>query len=237
MCRVIQKCLEYNVAPHPHVVAALHCTAGIITPPWHGNLHLFIDRLNPISDLIREPPSIKSISAWLYTCTEGAGAKTIVFVYFLVLGTIGTSMLLCWPSAWNEKCLMPLVCLEGLSLFRRWTAMHYWLQNTPAMLFHLSSTAGCELGFLSLSLALFFFLDSVCINVCTLLTGCTASFVHVCKNAFSPLRAPLSLSHPLFSITRSGRINGRCAGTTPLSPHPCAHAGRWWRIAQDKRQR
>ena len=71
-----------------------------------------------------------------------------VCVFFLVLCTAGTSMLYCWPSAWNEECLMPLVCLEGLSLSRRWTAMHYWLQNTPAMLFHLSSTADRELSFI-----------------------------------------------------------------------------------------
>lgn len=31
----------------------------------------------------------------------------------------------------------------GAFSFQRWTAMHYWLQNTPAMLFHLSSTADC----------------------------------------------------------------------------------------------
>lgn len=78
-------------------------------------------------------------------CHRWNGCKDAVLV---ALCAAGKSMLLCWPSAWNEKCLMPLVCLQGLSLFRRWTAMHYWLQNTPAMLFHLWSTADRESGFI-----------------------------------------------------------------------------------------
>lgn len=87
-------------------------------------------------------------------------------VYFLVFCTVGTSVLLCWPSARNEKCLMPLVCSEGLSLFRRWTAMHYWLQNTIAMLFHLSTQLTVNRGLF------FFWTGLVCINLSTMLTDC-----------------------------------------------------------------
>lgn len=36
------------------------------------------------------------------------------------------------------------------------------------------------------------------------------------------LHAP-PLPYPLLSVTPSGRLNGRYAETTPLSPHPCAH--------------
>ena len=144
-----------------------------------------------------------------------------VCVYFLVLCTVGTSMLLCWPSAWNEKCLMPLVCLEGLSLFRRWTAMHYWLQNTPAMLFHLSSTADRESGF-----TFFFFSQVEFVLMCAT----------VCVVLFSPTHPPLS---PPFPIAPSGRLNGRYAETIPLSPHPTTqYADREMHETKDKgRQR
>lgn len=110
---------------------------------------------------------------------------------------------------------MPLVCLEGLSLFRRWTAMHYWLQNTPAMLFHLSSTADCELGFI-LSALVCFIRFSLCASLWLVAWLCLC-------NAFSLFLPPLSLSHLPFSVTPSGRLNGRYAEKTPLSLHPSAH--------------
>lgn len=138
--------------------------------------------------------------------------------------TVGTSMLLCWPSAWNEKCLMPLVCLEGLSLFRRWAAMHYWLQNTPAMLFHLfRAQLTASMGFILEQLRV-----SLYINVCAFLFGCT---LFVCVILFPSFSFP-----PPFPIAPSGRLNGGYTETTPLSPHPL-YTVRWRWIAQDKRQR
>ena len=106
----------------------------------------------------------------------------------------GTSVLLCWPSAWNEKCLMPLVCSEGLSLFRRWTAMHYWLQNTPAMLFHLSGAAESGWTFLFSGAAL------VWINPCTLLTDCMFCACDVLLLCGPP---PPAETTPLISTSQS----------------------------------
>lgn len=41
----------------------------------------------------------------------------IFWCLFLVFCTVGMSELHRWPSAWNEMCLMPPVCLEGLFSF------------------------------------------------------------------------------------------------------------------------
>lgn len=104
--------------------------------------------------------------------------------------------------------------------FRRWTAMHYWLQNTPAMLFHLYSKADQELRLYFC----FFIPDSVCIMCAPLVCVCVWC-LPVCP-----------LSHLLFTVTPSGRLNGRYAETTPLSPHPSARcADRELRKTKDKR--
>lgn len=106
---------------------------------------------------------------------------------------------------------MPLVCLEGLSLFRRWAAMHYWLQNTPAMLFHLSGVADRESSFI------LEYLRSVLYRCMGFLSFSFKSVACTCLCNTATTTRPTPPSEP------RGRLNGRYAKTTALSsPRPSA---------------
>lgn len=145
-----------------------------------------------------------------------------VRVYFLTSCTVGTSMLLRWPSAWNEKCLMPLVCLEGLFSFSEDGQPCIIDYKTLLQCYFISiAKLTRNWGFIYFC---FFIPDSVCIMCAPLVCVCVWC-LPVCP-----------LSHLLFTVTPSGRLNGRYAETTPLSPHPSARcADRELRKTKDKR--
>lgn len=119
----------------------------------------------------------------------------------------GPSVLPCWPSAWNEKCLMPLVCSEGLSLFPK--------MDSHALLITKHSCNGILSFKHSWIFALFFFLsfcltDLQFMHVLRWLVGCmTACLLRVmfcfCPVFFFllcilPTSALDSPSHPLPSV-------------------------------------
>lgn len=157
------------------------------------------------------------------------GSRCSVFAHFLVLCTEGTSMLLYWPSAWNEKCLMPLVCLEGLSLFPKMDSHALLIRKHSCNA--ISSFKHSWLWIGALFIYLFYQIHFV---LSARLVDWLHDFVGV---MLSPSFCPLS--HPPFPPTPSGRLNGSYAETTPSSPHPSAqYADRESHKTKDKgRQR
>lgn len=161
-------------------------------------------------------------------CMEGAAVLCLLISLCYVLKgrpCCSTDLQHEMKSVWCLWCVW-----RGFLFFRRWTAMHYWLENTPAMPFHLSSTADCELG-LYLFIYLFYQIHFV---LSARLVDWLHDFVGVMR---SPSFCPLS--HPPFPPTPSGRLNGSYAETTPSSPHPSAqYADRESHKTKDKgRQR
>lgn len=167
----------------------------------------------------------------------------IVFVCVCLLPGVcvlqGPSVLPCWPSAWNESVWCLWCVQRGFLFFRRWTVMHYWSQNTPAMAFHLLSTAESLLCF-------FFFLsEGFTVHACSSLAGWLDTsllwvmfcfcFVVFHSSAQTPPPAAPPSRYLLFPVAPRGRLNSRYAETATWWSHLSVQC--WQRTAQDKRQR
>lgn len=133
-----------------------------------------------------------------------------VCVYFLVCAFCRDRP--CCPVDLQHemKSVWCLWCVRrGFLFFRRWTVMHYWSQNTPAMAFYLLSTAESLLWFFfSFCLKDLQFMHvpgwlAGCLTACLLwvmFCFCVVFFPPMHRRTPPPLDSP---SHPLPSVPHS----------------------------------
>lgn len=151
-------------------------------------------------------------------------------------GTVRAA-LLTFSMKW--KCLMPLVCSEGLSVFPK--------MDSHALLITKHSCNGISSFKHSwiFALFLFFLSEGFTVHACSSLAGWLYTsllwvmfcfcFVVFRSSAQTPPPAALPCRYLLFLVAPRGWLNSRYAETATWWSHPCVQC--WQRTAQDKRQR